>query len=116
MRLVAQAHPFGSVKIVDEATASTIDQNTNKASIACVVLWGNGHVSHYLAGDAYHEQEAPLIDFLSKGVTADWIGAVKLSHHGAATSSPATLFTRLVPRTVIASAGTMHGHPSKNLF
>lgn len=80
------------------------------ASIACVILWGNGRVSHYLAGDSYFDQEDPLIDFLNRGET-ERIGAVKLSHHGAHSSSPSKLFLELQPQSVVVSAGTMHGHP-----
>jgi len=52
-----------------------------------------------------------LINWIS--LTKEPIGAMKLSHHGSESSSPAVVFSSLNPMTVIASAGTSHGHPRK---
>jgi len=109
---VTEKHPIHrpGVKIVDINTGSSEAKNTNAASIACVVLWGAspGHVSHYLAGDSYWEQEDPLVSWIAQ--SGEPIGSIKLSHHGSESSSPAVLFA-LKPRSIIASAGTLHGHP-----
>jgi beta-lactamase superfamily II metal-dependent hydrolase len=102
-------HHFGNIRIVNTKTGTSKSENTNAASIACVIIWaGQGKVSHYLAGDSYWEQENPLIDWILQ--SGQSVGAVKLSHHGSESSSPTNLFG-LQPRTVIVSAGTMHGHP-----
>ena len=91
---------------------------TNMASIACVIIWGDtiGKVSHYFAGDCYWEQELSIVNWI-KGSDRDAIsiGAMKLSHHGAKTSSPAAVFDYLSPATVIVSAGTGtgYGHPRR---
>jgi hypothetical protein len=111
---VTEDHPPDkSVKIVNINTGHSASQNTNAASISCVILWANksGHVSHYLAGDLYWDWETPLINWIS--LTKEPIGAMKLSHHGSESSSPAAVFLSLNPMTVIASAGTSHGHPRK---
>ena len=109
---VTEDHPPDkSVKIVNIKTGTSASENTNAASISCVILWANksGHVSHYLAGDLYWDGEMALINWIS--LTKEPIGAMKLSHHGSESSSPAVVFSSLNPMTVIASAGTSHGHP-----
>jgi len=68
-------------------------------------------LQHYLAGDLYWEEELPLITWISK--SGEYIGAIKLSHHGSESSSPTAVFSTLKPNSVIASAGTSHGHPRK---
>lgn len=79
-------HPV--LRLVNEpgiAEANDIRNNTNAASIVCVIIWNNGdtafqtaaHISHYLAGDAYWRQEQAIVDWIGNQ-TRD-IGAVKVS-------------------------------------
>jgi hypothetical protein len=88
-------------------------QQSNSASIVAILAWKNvsSHlttVSHYLAGDVLWEQEAALVSWLAP--TCRVIN-IKLSHHGAAASSPASLFQLLKPVNVVVSAGASFGHP-----
>jgi hypothetical protein len=80
-----------------------------------ILAWKNTsptRVSHYLAGDALWQQETALVNWLA--LSCD-VANVKISHHGAAKSSPVTLFQGLNPITAIVSAGTEHGHPRKSI-
>ncbi|CZR48170.1 uncharacterized protein FPRO_12780 [Fusarium proliferatum ET1] len=81
---------------------------TNMRSIANIIVWPGGKVSHYFAGDLNHANESHI---------ADWIGDVtipniKLSHHGAKSSTPLNMLVQYKPTNVIISAGHKHGHPS----
>lgn len=84
----------------------------NRYSIGAIVLWkGSGRVSHYFAGDAMYATEEVVAKWIGKEVTS-----MKLSHHGSDTSTPIDLVTIFKPRTMVASAGSRHGHPSMCLF
>jgi hypothetical protein len=101
----------GAPEIID----SKGNSKTNHDSIVAMVMWHTGslgvRISHFLGGDADWRIEDALVRWARVSVTQ--IDAVKLSHHGSQTSSPATLFRELRPMRIVASAGFSYGHPSK---
>ncbi|KAF5531684.1 hypothetical protein FMEXI_12830 [Fusarium mexicanum] len=82
---------------------------TNMRSIANIIVWPEGKVSHYFAGDLNWANESDIVDWIGKDVT---IPNVKLSHHGAKSSTPLNMLVQYKPTNVIISAGHRHGHPS----
>ncbi|OJJ42373.1 hypothetical protein ASPZODRAFT_147359 [Penicilliopsis zonata CBS 506.65] len=80
---------------------------TNMKSIANIIVWPGGEVTHYFAGDLNCDNE---------DLVAAWIGrripTMKLSHHGAKSSTPLDMFEMYQPKNIIISAGGKHGHPS----
>ena len=87
---------------------------TNKSSICCLVIWGNGHCSHYLAGDADSDYEEEIEKWTRQNGNARQITSMKLSHHGAKTSTPDILLRHFDPRNIIVSAGGGgYGHPRR---
>ena len=103
---------------------------TNRSSIVCMVIRKDGTTSHYLAGDAYQDLEAKLIDWTGlepvaldpatseppsvKPTLQERIAIVKASHHGAATSTPITFCQTYKPMFFVFSSGNKHRHPSKS--
>ncbi|KAK5988132.1 hypothetical protein PT974_12272 [Cladobotryum mycophilum] len=90
----------------------------NRSSISTAIIWSPDHngprVSHYMAGDAHIALEREICNWI--GFTTDdykRVTVVKLSHHGASSSSPEILFQKLKPETILISAGDHlgHGHP-----
>lgn len=100
----------GTVKIVDHGDKDgSWAAVKNRASIACMVLWANEHLSHYFAGDARWEVEAKICRW--SGVRA--AGCVKLSHHGATNSTPLAMLDTWTPANIVVSAGNeKFDHPS----
>ncbi|RBA19810.1 hypothetical protein FPRO05_09110 [Fusarium proliferatum] len=82
---------------------------TNMRSIANIIVWPEGKVSHYFAGDLDWANESHIVDWIGKDVT---IPNIKLSHHGAKSSTPLNMLVQYKPTNVIISAGHKHGHPS----
>ena len=99
---------------------------TNRSSIVCMIIRKDGMTSHYLAGDAYQDLEAKVIDWTglepldpakppSGTLTLqERIAIVKASHHGAATSTPITFCQTYKPMYFIFSSGNKHRHPSES--
>jgi len=93
----------------------------NKSSICNLVIWSDSSISHYLAGDADLELEKRILNWTGwsdnpqaqKGIVV-----AKLSHHGASSSNPKELFTKLKPQHVVISAGDNkgYGHPREYYF
>ena len=51
----------------------------NASSIICLVMWTDGRVSHYMAGDSYWRQELAVINWIMQNRTTTYnIGAVKV--------------------------------------
>lgn len=82
---------------------------TNMRSIANIIVWPEGKVSHYFAGDLNWANESRIVDWIGKDVK---IPNVKLSHHGAKSSTPLKMLAHYNPTNVIISSGDKHGHPS----
>ncbi|KAF5647991.1 transcriptional activator srcap [Fusarium sp. NRRL 52700] len=82
---------------------------TNMRSIANIIVWPGGKVSHYFAGDLNYQNESRIVDWIGKDVT---IPNIKLSHHGAKSSTPLDMLVQYKPTNVIISAGERNGHPS----
>ncbi|KAK2465648.1 hypothetical protein APHAL10511_002192 [Amanita phalloides] len=94
--------------------------NKNRSSIICMVIYKDGTVSHYLAGDAHMELEAKVIEWtgfttMSKSTDTvgdkDRIAIVKASHHGSYTATPITMCQVYKPKYFVFSAGNRHRHP-----
>jgi hypothetical protein len=97
--------------------------NKNMSSICNLVIWSapdhNQYtfVSHYLAGDAHGPLEARIVDWMGyKENDTNGVRIVKLSHHGAASSNPVSLWKKLKPYNTVCSAGDTltYGHPRKS--
>lgn len=129
------AHLHGIVRVVNTPLKKDAAKYTNAASIGTIVVWTDGQISHYAAGDANWENEMKCklsgTDLLaerrlkSRPTVVSWIHfggnpfktvrAMKLQHHGAADSTPIQMVRYLRPRTMIASADTgSHLHPSQS--
>ncbi|KAK4180611.1 hypothetical protein QBC36DRAFT_353904 [Triangularia setosa] len=86
---------------------------TNASSICAMVIWPSERVSHYFAGDAHARLESAITDWAKCKVTS-----MKLSHHGASTSTPLPyMFDTFLPKNILASAGGgSYGHPRWELM
>ncbi|PPJ51887.1 hypothetical protein CBER1_09060 [Cercospora berteroae] len=106
------------IKVVDKKTPVGGREITNAASIITILVWTDGHMSHYSAGDAQWEIENNIIAWIQGGKNPfQCIRAVKLSHHGASYSTPLDLIRTFRPRSIIASAsGEDFGHPVYELL
>ncbi|GIZ45483.1 hypothetical protein CKM354_000864800 [Cercospora kikuchii] len=106
------------IKVVDKATPMGGSEITNAASIITLLVWTDGHMSHYSAGDAQWEIENKIVAWIQAGQNPfQCIRAVKLSHHGATYSTPLDLVHKFRPRSIIVSAsGRDYGHPVYELL
>lgn len=99
--------------------ANALHTAENKSSIVLLVIWGDGHISHYFAGDAHDTLEKNIADWTkyktSDGAVHDrQVTSMKLSHHGSRSSNPPQMIVDFSPRNVVVSAGLQYGHPSKS--
>jgi len=92
----------------------------NASSICTLVVWVNPDdhtdfaVSHYMAGDAHDKLEEKIQTWLDYTPADEkQVTIVKLSHHGAVTSNPKTMWQMLKPQFVVGSSGGKNafGHP-----
>lgn len=101
----------------------------NQSSIATAVIWSAPppgepnadlhRVSHYMAGDAHIALERDICTWLNfTAIDTRNVSVVKLSHHGAITSTPPELLNTLKPQVILVSAGThgSYGHPRWELL
>lgn len=84
----------------------------NPQSICAMVIWTDGRISHYFAGD---------VDIPREKCIALWTGdqtvmSMKISHHGALNSTPPALLNAFKPKNIIISSGNKHAHPRELLF
>ncbi|KAH6894191.1 hypothetical protein B0T10DRAFT_589605 [Thelonectria olida] len=80
---------------------------TNRSSIAIIIAWQNGRVSHYFAGDLNWLNECRLVKWLNRGAqTEERIPTVKASHHGSCSSTPPLLLYSFRPVNIAISAAT----------
>ena len=97
-----------------------LNTEINQCSIGAMVIWPDGRLSHYFAGDADFETETEIMNWTgTTGRSSDptkHLAAMKASHHGAATSLPRDMFTKFNPRSIILSCGNDYGHPRWELF
>jgi hypothetical protein len=86
-----------------------VESKTNQSSICAVVLWSKPKVkvTHYFAGDATFDIEKRAALWVN-----DTVPNMKLSHHGASTSTPIGMLEDFSPDNIIISAGSMHFHPA----
>jgi hypothetical protein len=106
--------------LTDEVKASKTTI-VNRSSIGCLIIWPNGNVSHYFAGDLDADQEAKMIDWTglerprptdpARPKVEDTVPIVKGSHHGSAESFPLHLCQVFKPSVILFSAGDGHKHP-----
>ncbi|KAF3104127.1 hypothetical protein TWF102_000174 [Orbilia oligospora] len=111
------------------------DNDKNDTSIAMIVSWlcnndQNTSISHYFAGDLNIDNEDELIRWLVPEVASNtilttianpsqrqtYIKTMKLSHHGALTSTPVFFVAAANPMNLIVSAGSRNGHPRWELI
>ncbi|KAF5644976.1 transcriptional activator srcap [Fusarium tjaetaba] len=104
------------VGFVDENKPGT---PTNKSSIACMIMWDTApspRLSHYFAGDMHWQEEKSLVEWTKASGDRNRIGkyvsSLKLSHHGAKSSTPTMMLEKFNPHNLIASVGERNGHPS----
>ena len=78
----------------------------------------DGHISHYAAGDSNWENELKVLAWIQFGQNPyQCVRTMKLSHHGAADSTPIPLIRGFRPRSITVSAATTsHGHPRYELL
>lgn len=111
----ASPSPAFTVFMVDNPSGGGL-ADKNKQSIVNVALWKDTkEVSHYSAGDADWIKELYVLKWLSELGTnpppPDFrVANMKLSHHGAASSTPTRLVDDLKPINIIVSAGDQAGH------
>lgn len=90
----------------------------NMSSIVFILIWGfrtnpeHYIISHYFAGDAPGNLEVELRSFMNGWAPV----SMKLSHHGSATSNPASNFLAWNPTNIVVSAGRQYGHPSTSFL
>ncbi|KAK6505086.1 hypothetical protein TWF481_007008 [Arthrobotrys musiformis] len=102
--------PLDVVQLIDAPITKE-----NQRSIASVITWPKGNITHYFAGDLHYQNETAISKWVKAGQTQHvkaHIPTIKLSHHGAKSSTPVDMFEQYQPDTVIISAGGKHGHPS----
>jgi hypothetical protein len=85
---------------------------TNRSSIAVIIAWPGGRVSHYFAGDLGWLCECRIVKWLNRtDQPADRIPTIKASHHGSCSSTPPLLIDKFRPYNIVISAATKHHHP-----
>ncbi|GAP85316.1 putative transcriptional activator srcap-like protein [Rosellinia necatrix] len=84
-------------------------EKKNILSVGAIVLWSEPtpKVTHYFGGDSWYKVEDAIANWLGTSVTN-----IKLSHHGAVTSTPIQFLDKVSPENIIISAGNKHAHPS----
>ncbi|KPI35811.1 uncharacterized protein AB675_11081 [Cyphellophora attinorum] len=89
---------------------------TNQHSIACMIIWPDGRLSHYFAGDLSYDIEQAIVKWSRVLNPSRNLMSMKSSHHGAATSTPVEILENWDPQTIIISAGNDYGHPRWELM
>lgn len=97
-----------TVNIVDK-----LNTYSNQSSICAMVIWKGGKISSYFAGDANYDVENKVFKWSGTNGDTKTVFNMKLSHHGAASSTPAQILDGYNPRSIIVSAATGHQHPRK---
>lgn len=87
-------------------------RDPNPRSICAMVIWDDGRISHYFGGDLDSPREARITEWTGDQTVL----SMKLSHHGALTSTPPVLLNKFKPKNIIISSGNMHLHPRELLF
>lgn len=106
--VLGDADPPFTVFAIDEK-----NDEKNWHSVCAVVLWKDTeHISHYFAGDAMYITERKIKEWVGRGKVTT-VPSMKLSHHGAATSTPTDLLAQFQLVNMIVSAGSSpnYGHP-----
>lgn len=108
------------VGVVDETGNGT---PKNASSIACMIMWPQSggavpRISHYFAGDLHWNQEEKIINWTAitaadRSTPGHYVASVKLSHHGAKSSTPVSMLKKWGPLNLVASVGEKNGHPSE---
>ena len=74
-------------------------------------------LSHYFAGDMHWQEEQSLVIWTDtsgdRTKPGKSVSSLKLSHHGAKSSTPTMMIEKFNPYNLIASVGERNGHPSK---
>ncbi|CVL11705.1 hypothetical protein FPRO06_13012 [Fusarium proliferatum] len=96
---------------------SHLTTDTNMSSLTFIVVWSHNYrISHYFAGDAHWGIERRVAGWIDPnflfGDSKFPITSMKLSHHGASTSNPSSIYYQYQPMNIIVSAGSQYGHPT----
>lgn len=109
--IAANQYRQGNAGIVG-GIGGTNESRKNRKSLTFLVEFNN--FKYFIGGDTEQEQENALRAILNPTNNfAGRVHAVKLSHHGAATSTSRTFIRQLRPRAVFISNGprNSYGHP-----
>jgi beta-lactamase superfamily II metal-dependent hydrolase len=89
----------------------------NAMSVATMVVWTDGQLSHFAAGDADGDAELNVAAWVYGGRNPfQSVRCVKLNHHGGRESTSREMIRHFRPRSMISSSGgTKHGHPRRYL-
>lgn len=90
---------------------------SNKSSIITVMIDNSKtnapKITHYFAGDADYATELRALEWTKADGNTNTVTSMKLSHHGAVTSTPLGMLDNFKPKNIIISAGEGgYGHPS----
>lgn len=97
-----------AVDVVDK-----VNSYSNQSSICAMVIWKGGKISSYFAGDANFDVENKVLKWSGTDGDTKGVFNMKLSHHGAASSTPVEMLDGFNPKSIIVSAATSHQHPRK---
>lgn len=95
---------------------------TNGSSIACMIMWESGQMSHYFGGDLGEKLEGNVVNWTQASAKSglnvqpqsfNFVTSIKLSHHGSHTSTPANMLDSFSPENIIVSPSADYGHPSE---
>jgi hypothetical protein len=105
-------HPV--LKIIDvDRMESAVSIRSNVISVVSMVIWTDGQISQLTAGDADWESEMRIVAWVSAGKNPfQSVRSIKLSHHGATSSTPTEMIRHFRPRNIVISCATRQfGHP-----
>ncbi|KPM41417.1 hypothetical protein AK830_g5110 [Neonectria ditissima] len=120
----APKDPDAHIKVVKEKKKKTWPTAKNRSSIACMIMWDSGvgerpQIAQYFGGDLPWFIEERIVKWTGMNGRRDdkgsWVPVVKLSHHGAKSSTPSLMLNSFNPRHLIASVADRNGHPSWEL-
>lgn len=103
----------GRLRVVTEPLTKT-----NRYSIVCIIYWSDTkRISHYLAGDLNQVTEGKILKWIKDNDSRNCrMTSVKLSHHGARSSTPLNMTLDTMPvNMLISNPSAGHVHPGKLL-
>jgi hypothetical protein len=110
-------HKF-SIKVIDTPlTASKEGDYANAISAISMVIWTDGQISQFTGGDADWASEMKVVSWVLTGMNPyQSARSIKISHHGAKSSTPTEMIRHFRPRNIVISCGDDYGHPRMFIF